>query len=73
MLFCLENETVKKMNNKISSKPFDYSLDTCHTSVKETGKMEDKGTGYNPCLSFEINSTTCRYRRVSVCVVFGAS
>jgi hypothetical protein len=44
MLFCLENETVKKMNNKISSKPFDYSLDTCHTSVKEIGKMEDKGT-----------------------------
>jgi hypothetical protein len=28
-----------------SSKPFNCHLTTCHTSGKETGKMEDKRTG----------------------------
>jgi hypothetical protein len=36
-----------------SSKPFKYYLHTCHTSSKETGKMEDKETGG------DLNSFVC--------------
>lgn len=31
---------------KFSSKPFNYHLTTCHTSVKETGKMERRPRGF---------------------------
>jgi hypothetical protein len=36
-----------------SSKPFKYHLYTCHTSMKETEKMEDKETGA------DLNSIIC--------------